>query len=87
MLRWDDVDLEARRFKVRHQLQRSRDGSGTIVVSTKDNKNRVIRLGEDVVKSLKAHQERQFEQIASARGLWKDPELVFIGNDEPLHEQ
>ena len=48
-----------------------------IVVSTKDNKNRVIRLGEDVVKSLKAHQERQFEHIASAHGLWKDPELVF----------
>ena len=81
------MDLEARRFKVRHHLQRSWDGSGMIVVSTKDNKNRAIRLGEDVVKSLKAHQERQVEQIASAHGLWKDPELVFIGNDEPLHEQ
>jgi integrase len=76
-LRWEDVDLEARTLKIRRQLQRSRDGSGLILVPTKNKKNRVIRLGENIVKSLKAHQERQVEQIASARGHWRDPEVVF----------
>jgi integrase len=76
-LRWEDVDLEARTLKIRRQLQRSRDGSGLILVPTKNKKNRLIRLGDNIVKSLKAHQERQVEQIASARGHWRDPEVVF----------
>src|SRR5215208_3059538 len=76
-LRWEDVDLEARTLRVRRQLQRSRDGSGLIFVPTKNKKNRVIRLGAAAVEALKIHRERQAEEVASAHGLWKDPELVF----------
>jgi integrase len=76
-LRWEDVDLEAGTLKIRRQLQRSRDGSGLILVPTKNKENCVIRLGDNIVKSLKAHQERQVEQIASAKGHWRDPEVVF----------
>src|SRR5215210_3142266 len=76
-LRWEDVDLEAGKLMVRRQMQRSRDGSGKIYLSTKNKKNRVIRLCNDAIKSLKAHKERQVEQIASANGHWRDPEVVF----------
>lgn len=76
-LRWEDVDLEAGTLKVRRQLQRSRDGSGMISIPTKNKKDRVIRLCNDAIKSLKAHKERQVEQIASANGHWRDPEVVF----------
>jgi integrase len=76
-LRWEDVDLEAGTLKFRRQLQRSRDGSGMISIPTKNKKNRVIRLCNDAIQSLKAHKERQVEQIASAKGHWRDPNLVF----------
>ena len=76
-LRWEDVDLEAGTLKVRRQLQRSRDGSGMISVPTKNKKNRVIRLGTATVEALKVHRERQGKQIESARGHWRDPEVVF----------
>jgi integrase len=56
-LRWEDVDLEARTLKVRRQLQRSRGGSGLIVVPTKIDKCRVIRLGPAIVETLKVHRE------------------------------
>ena len=51
------MDLEARTLKVRRQLQRSRDGSGLIVVPTKNDKSRVIRLGPATVETLKVHRE------------------------------
>lgn len=76
-LRWEDVDLEAPTLTVRRQLQRSRDGSGIISGPTKNKKNRIIRLGSNTVEVLKAHKERQAEEIESARGYWKDPGLVF----------
>jgi integrase len=76
-LRWEDVDLEAGTLKVRRQLQRSRDGSGMISIPTKNKKDRVVRLCNDAIKSLKAHKERQVEQIASAKSHWRDPEVVF----------
>jgi integrase len=55
-LRWEDVDLQARTLKVRRQLQRSRDGSG-LIVPTKNDKSRVIRLGPATVETLKVHRE------------------------------
>ncbi len=76
-LRWDDVDLVAGRLTVRRQVQRSRDGSGMITGPTKNKKSRTIRLGIVAVDALKAHRERQAEEVASAKGLWKDPDLVF----------
>lgn len=76
-LRWEDVDLDAPKITVRRQIQRSRDGSGLIVVPTKNKKSRAIRPGAVAVGALRAHRERQDEEIAAARGLWKDPGLVF----------
>jgi integrase len=76
-LRWDDVDLEASRLTVRRQVQRSRDGSGMISVPTKNKKSRTIRLGRVAIEALKAHRDTQAEAVASAKGLWRDPDLVF----------
>jgi integrase len=76
-LRWDDVDLEAGRLTVRRQVQRSRDGSGMISGPTKNKKSRTIRLGRVAVEALKAHRDAQAEDVASAKGLWGDPNLVF----------
>ncbi len=44
---------------------------------TKNKKSRTIRLGIFTVEALKAHRKRQAEEVASAKGLWKDPDLVF----------
>jgi integrase len=76
-LRWDDVDLEAGRLTVRRQVQRSRDGSGMISGPTKNKKSRTIRLGRVAIEALKAHRDAQAEDVASAKGLWRDPNLVF----------
>lgn len=76
-LRWEDVDLGAGTLTVRRQVQRSRDGSGMVTGPTKNKKSRTIRLGIVAVEALKAHRERQAEEVASAKGLWKDPDLVF----------
>jgi integrase len=76
-LRWDDVDLEAGRLTVRRQVQRSRDGSGMISGPTKNKKSRTIRLGRVAIEALKAHRDTQAEDVASAKGLWRDPDLVF----------
>lgn len=76
-LRWEEVDLEAPKITVRRQLQRSRDGSGMIVVPTKNKKSRAIRPGSAAVEALGAHRQRQAEEMTAARGLWKDPGLVF----------
>ncbi len=76
-LRWADVDLVAGRLTVRRQVQRSRDGSGMITGPTKNKKSRTIRLGMVAVEALVAHRERQAKEVASAKGLWGDPDLVF----------
>ena len=76
-LRWDDVDLEAGRLTVRRQVQRSRDGSGMISGPTKNKKCRTIRLGGVAIEILKAHRDTQAEEVDSAKGLWRDPDLVF----------
>jgi hypothetical protein len=39
------------------QLQRSRGGSGLIVVPTKNDKSRVIRLGPATVETFMVHRE------------------------------
>jgi integrase len=76
-LRWEEVDLEGHRLTVRRQVQRSRDGCGLIFVPTKGKKSRTIRLASATVEALKSHRERQAEEVASAKGLWRDPGLVF----------
>ena len=76
-LRWDDLDLKAGRLTVRRRVQRSRDGSGIISGPTKNKKSRTIRLGGVAIDALKAHRDTQAEEVDSARGLWRDPDLVF----------
>jgi integrase len=76
-LRWEDVDLEGGGLTVRRQVQRSRDGSGMISGPTKNKKSRTIRLGRVAIEALKAHRDSQAEEVASAKGLWRDPNLVF----------
>ena len=76
-LRWEDVDLGAGKLTVRRQVQRSRDGSGMVTGPTKNKKSRTIRLGIVAVEALKAHRERQAEEVASAKGLWRNPDFVF----------
>ena len=76
-LRWEDVDLAAGSLTVRRQMQRSRDGSGMISGPTKNKKSRTIRLGRVAIEALEAHRDRQAEEVASAKGLWRNPEVVF----------
>ena len=62
---------------MRRQVQRSRDGSGMINGPTKNKKSRTIRLGGVAIDALKTHRDSQAEEVASAKGLWRDPNLVF----------
>ncbi len=76
-LRWDDVDLDARKLRVKHQLQRARDGSGLKLVPTKTRKGRSIKLGVSDVSVLEAHRGRQAEEKRRSCGLYEDRNLVF----------
>jgi integrase len=76
-LRWEDIDLDARRLTVRYQLQRRRDGSGLALVPPKNGKARIIRLGAKGIETLRDHQKRQADERQAAASLWQDRGLVF----------
>jgi integrase len=71
-LRWRDVDLEAGRLSVRHQLGRDRRLS-----EPKSRRGaRVVDIGPDTVDILRRHRRAQAEELL-ALGL-AHPELVFV---------
>ena len=75
-LRWQDVDLDERRLRVRVQLQRV---DGTLQpVELKTTKSRsTVDLPNVVVDALRGHRVRQLEDRLRAGDLWHESDLVF----------
>lgn len=75
-LRWEDVDLEARRLSVRHTLARV-DGSLTLLVPKTERSRRTVILPEVAVTALRAHRTRQRMERLVAGTRWNDTGHVF----------
>ena len=77
-LKWNDIDLDARRLRVSRQLQRSRE-EGLIFTEPKAASRRTVDLPARTVEALKRHRKRQFEETLKAGGAYHDNDLVFAG--------
>jgi integrase len=77
-LRWEDVDLHARRLRVRRALQRQR-GNGLVLITPKTARSRrTIILSRRAIAALREHRTHQLEQRLVTGPLWEDLELVFV---------
>jgi integrase len=81
-LRWPDVDVEAGKVVVRHTLQRVKEagekkGRLVLLPPKSEKSKRTIELPATCVASLKAHQQRQQQERASAGTRWKETGHVF----------
>jgi integrase len=74
-LRWD-VDLDARRLRVRHTLARV-DGRLTLLEPKSDRSRRTVILPEVVMAALQAHRTRQKMERLVAGSRWVDSGHVF----------
>jgi integrase len=76
-LRWQDVDLDARRLAVRQSIQRQR-GAGLVAVEPKTERSRrTIEVPAPLIAALKAHRLRQIEERLAEGSHWHDGGLVF----------
>lgn len=75
-LLWDDVDLEAGRLRIRHQLARL-DAHWVLVGPKTAGSVRTIHLAPPVVEALSAHRERMLAEAASAES-WPFYRHVFL---------
>ncbi len=76
MLRWEDVNLDARELHVRKQVQRIE--SKLALVDQKTAKSRrAIPLPAAAVAALRAHRIRQIEERLFAGQCWPEHDLVF----------
>jgi len=75
-LRWDDLDLDARRLAVRHTLARV-GGALTLLEPRTDRSRRSVVLPEFVVAALRAHRTRQRVERLVAGSRWTDSGHVF----------
>jgi integrase len=86
-LRWQDIDLDAGRLRVRHQVQKH-GGEWRFVEPKSKKSRRTITLPAFVVDSLRAHRTAQVEQRLSLGPLWSDHDLVFpsaVGTPQDGH--
>lgn len=92
-LRWQDIDLERRQLRVRHQLQRHPRGNNVIqldenrgLVPTKTHRSRrALLIPETLVAKMKAHRARQARERLLAGDKWHEYDLVFTtGKGTPL---
>ncbi|MFV2064644.1 MAG: site-specific integrase [Chloroflexota bacterium] len=74
--RWDDVDLDPRRLRVRDTLARV-EGKLTLLEPKTDRSRRTIRLPRVVVSELRAHRTRQKMERLVAGSRWVDSGHVF----------
>jgi integrase len=74
-LRWEDVDLEAGRIRVRRTASEAR--TGLVYEMPKRSRPAQVRLGQKATQSLRAHRKRQLEERMEKAGLWEDHGLVF----------
>jgi integrase len=74
-LKWEDVDLEAKRLSVRRILSAAK--SGPTFTTPKTNKSRTVRLTSRAVEALHVHRKRQAEEREKLGKPWRDHGLVF----------
>ena len=75
-LRWQDVDLDARRLRVRQTLQRI--GKEIVIKEPKTERSRrTLALTPSLVTALVAHRDRQEFERKSAGKDWQETGLVF----------
>ncbi|HEY6379198.1 MAG TPA: tyrosine-type recombinase/integrase [Candidatus Dormibacteraeota bacterium] len=79
-LRWEDVDLDARRLRVRYALQRVKGQLVLIDPKTKKSGREVV-LPEAVVAALREHRRRQLEEQLLAGGRWVDSVPIYSVSD------
>jgi integrase len=75
-LRWEDIDLDARRLTVRHSLA-SVDGTLTLLEPKTSRSRRTIALPEVALSALRAHRTRQRMDRLVAGSRWTDSGHVF----------
>ena len=75
-LRWEDVDLDAGRLRVRHTLANVK-GELTLLEPKTDRSRRNVMLPDSVVASLRAHRTRQRMERLVAGSRWVDSGHVF----------
>ena len=84
-LRWQDVDLDARSIRIRHQLQRRATGDDVIplltnrsLVPTKTHRSRrALVVPATLAAQLRAHRARQARERLLAGADWMEHDLVF----------
>ena len=75
-LRWNDVDLEARRLSVRGTLARV-DSKLVVLEPETERSRRIVALPEVVVTAFRAHRTRQRQERLLAGARWVDSGHVF----------
>jgi integrase len=75
-LRWEDVDLDAGRLRVRHSLANV-DGALTLLEPKTDRSRRTVLLADAVVTALRAHRTRQRMERLVSGSRWTDSGHVF----------
>ncbi len=75
-LRWEDVDLDAGRLRVRHTLA-TVGGTLTLLEPKTDRSRRNVMLPESVVAALRAHRTRQRMERLVSGSRWVDSGHVF----------
>jgi integrase len=75
-LRWEDVDLDAQRLRVRHTLGRV-EGKLVLLEPKTERSRRSIVLPEVVVSALRGHRTRQKMERLVAGSRWVDSGHVF----------
>ena len=75
-LKWEDVDLEGRRLRVRRTLTHA--GKAFVLGEPKTkNSRRTIRLTKGAISALKAHLSRQLEEMERMGSLYQPGGLIF----------
>ena len=75
-LKWDDVDLEGRRLRVRHTLTHA-DNTYVLGEPKTPNSRRTIRLTTNAVTALRAHLTRQLEEMERMSSMYQPGGLIF----------
>jgi integrase len=75
-LRWEDVDLESGRLRVRHTLANVK-GQLTLLEPKTDRSRRTVMLADAVVIALRAHRTRQRMDRLVSGSRWVDSGHVF----------
>jgi integrase len=86
-LRWDDVDLDTGRMRIRGQLQRI-DGRLQIVEPKSRRSRRTLTMPSSTIAALREHRVRQLEERLAAGDTWNDLGFVFsTATGTPLDER